>query len=235
MRLSTFLKAATALVAGVAADINVIGPFALRITGKTDSSINGYVWACHAGAATEGFCYAAGTEPVSGSIYEFYYNYTYYEAYSYPGYITYVFAYQGGDGNPVKVPSFAHIYPNWGSNVHTMLVPPGTDDGTPISLNLTTGLFSLGLLFDDTHWNETMPAGEPAEELSNFYLCYQWTGGYWFRSLAWVSGSRGATPQNPSCEPVNLGVESLAMTDVVVGLDAVRSKKRSNGGARRHM
>ncbi|KAI0196802.1 hypothetical protein EV127DRAFT_494920 [Xylaria flabelliformis] len=209
MKLLPYLSA-TVLVTGAVAENNVVGPFALRITGKTDSSIDGYAWACHAGAATEGLCYSAGSTPVSGSVYEFYYNYSYYESYNYPGYISYVFTYAGADGNQVKVPSFAHIYPSWASNVHSLLIPPGIEEGTPVSLDFDTGFFYMGSLYDDTHWNATTPSGERTEDVSNFHLCYQWTGGYWFRSLAWVSGFEGVTPQNPSCQPVNLGVESLA-------------------------
>ncbi|KAI0439931.1 hypothetical protein F4803DRAFT_553554 [Xylaria telfairii] len=210
MRLLPYLAtAATALIIGVVADNNIIGPFALRLKGKVDTNIDGYVWACHAGAATEGFCYVAGSAPVRGLEYEFYYNYTYFETYNYPGYISYEFLYQGIEGNPLKVPSFAHIYPNWGSNVHTMLAPPGTDDGTPISLDFETGEFYIGSLYDDTAWNITVPTGQTGESLSNFHLCYQWTGGYWYRSVAWVSGFEGARPQNPSCEPVSLSIVSL--------------------------
>ncbi|KAI1749764.1 hypothetical protein F4782DRAFT_549534 [Xylaria castorea] len=211
MKLLPCLTAA-ALVTGTAAENNVVGPFALRITGKTDSGIDGYAWACHAGAATEGLCYSAGPTPVSGSVYEFYYNYSYYESYNYPGYISYIFTYASADGNQVKVPSFAHIYPSWASNVHSLLIPPGIEEGTPVSLDFDTSFFYMGSLHDDTHWNATTPSGESTEDVSNFHLCYQWTGGYWFRSLAWVSGFEGVTPQNPSCQPVNLGVESLAPT-----------------------
>ncbi|KAI8949227.1 hypothetical protein F4801DRAFT_603425 [Xylaria longipes] len=212
MKLLPWLTAAAALVTGAAAENNVVGPFALRITGKADSSIDGYAWACHAGAATEGFCYSSGPAPVSGSVYEFYYNYSYYESYNYPGYISYIFSYAGADGNQVKVPSFAHIYPSWASNVHSLLIPPGIDEGTPLSLDFDTGFFYMDSLYDDTHWNATTPSGERTEDVSNFHLCYQWTGGYWYRSLAWVSGFEGVTPQNPSCEPVNVGVEALAPT-----------------------
>ncbi|KAH8164411.1 hypothetical protein CIB48_g3842 [Xylaria polymorpha] len=180
MRLLQYL-AATVLITGAVADNNVIGPFALRLQGKVDSSIDGYAWACHAGAATEGLCYTAGSAPVSGSVYDFYYNYSYFESYSYPG----------------CIPCSS---------------PPGVDDGTPISLDFETGEFYIASLYDDTAWNITVPTGERGEDLTNFHLCYQWTGGYWYRSLAWVSGFEGAKPQNPSCEPVTLSVVSLAPT-----------------------
>lgn len=201
-----------ALLTRAAADVKVVGPFALRITGKEDSTIDGYAWACHAGAATEGLCYAAGGQPVEGSVYEFYYNYTYFDDYVSPGSISYVFDYEDADGAAEKVSSFMRIYPNWASNVHLALIPPGVDDGTAISLDFDSGNFYIGSLFDDTHWNATTPAPETPQNVSNFHICYQWTGGYWYRSLAWVSGFEGTVPQNPSCEPVHLGVESLSST-----------------------
>ncbi|KAI0977598.1 hypothetical protein F4678DRAFT_455749 [Xylaria arbuscula] len=211
MRISAVIAVATALVTQAAADFNVVGPFALRITSKrANSGIDGYAWACHAGAATEGLCYAAGSGAVSGYVYEFYHNYTFNDEVVYPGFISYVFSYQGSDGNLVKVPSFMQLYPNWVSNVNLALLPPGVDGGTPVSLDSDTGFFYIGFQYDDTHSNSTPPAPAVPTNISNFHLCFQWTGGYWYRSLAWVSGVEGTAPQNPSCEPVNLGIESLA-------------------------
>ncbi|GAW23894.1 hypothetical protein ANO14919_134710 [Xylariales sp. No.14919] len=210
MRISSGLAIIAALVTHATAESNIVGPFALRITGKTDSSIDGYAWACHAGAATEGLCYTTGSGAVAGSVYEFYYNYTYDETYTYPGSISYVFSYEGENGTAVKVPSFLRLYPVWSSNVALALIPPSTSYGAPISLDFDSGLFYIAQLHDDTHWNFTAPVGEAPRNVSNFHICYQWTGGYWYRSLGWVLGYEGAAPQNPSCEPVNLGVESLA-------------------------
>jgi hypothetical protein len=90
------------------------------------------------------------------------------------------------------------------------LIPPGTDGWTPVTLDFGTGLFSMDSLYDDSHWNATVPVGETPRNVSSFHLCYQWTGGYWYYSLAWVSGLEGVPPQNPSCQPINLSVVSLA-------------------------
>ncbi|KAI2643573.1 hypothetical protein GGS21DRAFT_486094 [Xylaria nigripes] len=209
MRIFSSIAAAAAMFISVVADEKVVGPFALRITGKTDSDVDGYAWACHAGAATQALCYTAGSSAVSGAEYEFYYNYTSFGNISYSGYLSYVFAYQGNDGAPVHVPSFMRIYPSWASNVHLALIPPGVDDGTLVSLNFDTGLFYMSSLYDDSHWNATAPYGETGIDVANFQLCYQWAGGYWYQSIAWVSGLPGAAPQNPSCKAINLGVESL--------------------------
>jgi hypothetical protein len=94
--------------------------------------------------------------------------------------------------------------------VHLALIPPGIDDGTPVSLDFSTGLFYMANLYNDTQWNASVPTDNTGRNTSNFHLCYQWTGGYWYDSIAWVSGLEGVPPQNPSCQPVNLGVESLA-------------------------
>ncbi|KAI1437450.1 hypothetical protein GGR50DRAFT_73359 [Xylaria sp. CBS 124048] len=211
--LSSIVAAATVFLTNVVADVNVIGPFALRITGKTNASIDGWALACHAGAATEGLCYVNGSAPVSGAEYEFYYNYTYYGNDTYPGAISYVYAYQGADGTSVHVPSFMKIYPNWASNIHVALFPPGLEDSTPVSLDFNTGFFYMASLFDDSLANATSELmGQLPETINvaNFQLCYQWTGGYWYRSIGWLSGLPGTKAQNPSCWPVNLGIESLA-------------------------
>ncbi|KAI1347448.1 hypothetical protein F5Y01DRAFT_318770 [Xylaria sp. FL0043] len=219
MRIPSYIILAATLATQAAAESKVIGPFGLRITKKTtsgggarstDSDIDGWAWGCHAGAATQGLCYAAGSGAVSGSVYEFYYNYTYDDAYTYPGYISYLFPYQDSNGDLVKLASFLQLYPSWASNVNLALIPPGMDGGTLISLDTDTGLFYMSSPYDDTHANATPPSPGPSRNISNFHICYQWTGGYWYRSLAWVSGFEGAAPQNPSCEPVNLGIESLA-------------------------
>jgi len=119
----------------------------------------------------------------------------------------------GGEGREwftTDRPKFYLIVSNENKQVHTALLPPSTGDGAPFSLDFDTGFFYMGSLYDDTHWNATPPVPtEPSRNVSNFHVCYQWTGGYWLRSLAWVSGLEGYPPQNPSCEPVNLGVESL--------------------------
>ncbi|KAI1814967.1 hypothetical protein GGS20DRAFT_374324 [Poronia punctata] len=195
---------------------HVVGPFALRITGKTNSSINGYGWACRAGAAIEGICYESTLNNSSGSgsaaAYEFYYNYTTIQGYDLPGSISYVGRYEGEDGVDVEVAGFMYIYPNWASNVHTALLPPTTQGGTALRLDYDSALFYMGSLDDDRHWNATPPsgAGEKGVNVTSFHLCYQWTGGYWRQSLAWVSGlDVDVKPQNPSCEPVNLGVEGI--------------------------
>lgn len=124
MKVLSVIATAVALITRAVAEVNVVGPFALRITGKTDPSVNGYAWACHAGAATEGLCYAEGSTAVSGSVYEFYYNYTSYDGASLPGSINYVFTYLGADGAAVHVPSAMHLYPNWASNVSSTRASP---------------------------------------------------------------------------------------------------------------
>ncbi|KAI1822730.1 hypothetical protein F4861DRAFT_373634 [Xylaria intraflava] len=210
MRILQCIAAAAAVFSSAVADVKVVGPFALRVTGKKDTTVNGYAWACHAGAATEGLCYTAGSSPVSGAQYEFYYNYTFYESDSYPGFISYVVTYQGDSGEPVHVPSFMRIIPVWSSNVHLALITPDVESGTPVSLDFDAGLFFMRSLYDDSHWNATAPSGQSGIDVANFQLCYQWTGGYWYQSIAWLSGLPSASAQNPSCQSINLGVESLA-------------------------
>ncbi|KAI0117846.1 hypothetical protein GGR51DRAFT_573559 [Nemania sp. FL0031] len=209
MKILSRVVAVVALIARAAADTNVAGPFALHVTGRTDPSIDGYVYACLADVPTDDLCYSSGLCYFEGSLsksWQFYYNYTVLESNTYPGTLGSLFIY---DGVLVKVPSFMHIYSNWASNVNVVLFPCGTENGTLISLDFDTGFFYMGSLFDDTHGNATLPSLDNPRNISNFHLCYQWTGRYWYHTIAWVSGYEGVTPQNPSCQPVNLGVESF--------------------------
>ncbi|KAI2616398.1 hypothetical protein GGS26DRAFT_578467 [Hypomontagnella submonticulosa] len=202
--------AIAALVATATAS-NSTGPFALRITGKGNSSIDGFAAACHAGAAIEGLCYASGSAPVPGSVTEFYYNYTSYNSDtgvpSQPGWLTYLL--QAGSGNgTITVPSSVRFLPAFGSNVMTALIYPSVEDGTAVYYHPDNGTFYINGGYDDSKFTTSYPNPVPAQgNLTNFHLCYQFTGGYYYQSIAWVSTQ---PPQNPTCQPVDLSIEKLA-------------------------
>ncbi|KAI1381063.1 hypothetical protein F4677DRAFT_402009 [Hypoxylon crocopeplum] len=202
--------ALTALVATATAS-NSTGPYALRITGKTDTSINGYAAACHAGAAIEGLCYAAGASPEAGSVTQFYYNYTAYNSDTgmplQPGWITYLLN-AGSTNGTITVPSSVRFYPSFGSNVMTALIYPSVEDGTAVYYHPENGSLYVNGGYDDSQFNTTYPNPVPSlGNLSNFHLCYQFTGGYYYNSIAWVSTT---PPRNPSCQPVDLSLEELS-------------------------
>lgn len=97
-----------------------------------------------------------------------------------------------------------------------MAVPlfyPGLGESTAA---LYVSVFENGTLYlpggaDDTANNETYPS--PVEyfgNLTNWNLCYQFTGGYYYYSIGWVFGTQPA--QNPSCQPVDLTFEPVPAT-----------------------
>ncbi|KAI1474120.1 hypothetical protein F4774DRAFT_401620 [Daldinia eschscholtzii] len=188
--------------------LNVTGPFALHITSKSNSSINGYAAACHAGAAIEGLCYSSGT---IGSATEFYFNYSSYDPEtgvpSQPGWITYLLK-AGGGNDTITVPSSMRLEPNFGSNLFTALIYPGVEDGTYVYFHPNNGTLYMYGGYDDSSFNSTYPLPAPSlGNLTNFHLCYQFTGGYYYQSIAWVSTH---PPHNPSCQPVDLSIEELS-------------------------
>ncbi|KAI1641950.1 uncharacterized protein F4817DRAFT_354298 [Daldinia loculata] len=187
---------------------NSTGPFALHITSKSNSSIDGYAAACHAGAAIEGLCYSGGG---GGSVTEFYFNYTSYNpdtgVPSQPGWITYLLK-AGSNNGTITVPSSLRLEPSFGSNVYTALIYPGVEDGTSVYFYPNNGTLYMNGGYDDSSFNATYPTPPPSLGiLTNFHLCYQFTGGYYYHSIAWVSTQ---PPHNPSCQPVNLSIEDLS-------------------------
>ncbi|KAL7624541.1 hypothetical protein AAE478_006108 [Parahypoxylon ruwenzoriense] len=207
------LTAVLAALATTATALNATGPFVLRITGKTDSSINGYAGACHAGAGIEGLCYTPGAAPAdASSSYSWYYNYTSSDSSTgapiQPGYLTWLLPLVG-ENTTISVPSAMRISSNWGSNVQTALVFPGLEGGTPVYYHAANGTLYIQGGYDDSSFNSTAPTSPPTlGNLTNFHLCYQYTGGYYYHSVAWVSTQ---PPHNPSCRPVDLSMQDLPL------------------------
>ncbi|KAI1501867.1 hypothetical protein F5X99DRAFT_408679 [Biscogniauxia marginata] len=204
-KLTTLAAWATAATAA-----NVTGPFSIHITGKTNDTIDGYAGACHAGAAIEGLCYGSG--PVSGNSFEFYFNYTGYNPETgeplQPGHITWLLPYIGPNGTEATQPSGLSFNPNWGSNVATGLIYPSIEDATNIYFHPDNGTFYIPGGIDDSQFTEARPeATTTLGNLTNFHLCYQYTGGYWYQSIAWVFSN---PPRNPTCQPVDLSIEEVA-------------------------
>ncbi|XXG97883.1 hypothetical protein Hte_004197 [Hypoxylon texense] len=199
-----FRFTALAALAATATATNATGPYALRIVGKDNAEINGVAGACHAGAGIEGLCYAddASLPPTAA---QFYYNYTSYNSETgeptQPGLLTYLLT-AGSTNGTITVPSAMQLdLTSWGSNVYTALILPGLTGGTSVYQFENGTLYMYGG-YDDSSFNETYPTPIPTlGNLTNFHLCYQFTGGYYYRSISWIT-----TPpaHNPSCEPVQL-------------------------------
>ncbi|KAI3320832.1 hypothetical protein HD806DRAFT_537895 [Xylariaceae sp. AK1471] len=198
------IVALTSLVIGAIADFtvatgsNVTGPFLLRITGKTNSSIDAYAKACHAGAGQEGLCYDEQV-PADNYFYQFFYNYTLDESNIKTGYIIFILF---STEEEEVIPSAMRLEETPGSNVNLAFIPIGFDNPNTFSLG-DDGNFYVAGLMDDRNWNETKPEFGGNRDLANFHLCWQWAGLYWYYSVAWVTT---LPPQNPSCQPVNLRI-----------------------------
>lgn len=109
--------------------------------------------------------------------------------------------------------------PGYGTNVGVPLFYPGVGySASEVYVNV----FANGTLYlqggqDDTANNATYPnPPQYFSELTNWSLCYQFTGGYYYYSIGWVYGTQPA--QNPSCQPVDL---------TFVPVPAVAKKARS--------
>ncbi|KAI1780280.1 hypothetical protein F4818DRAFT_395213 [Hypoxylon cercidicola] len=201
---------ALAALAATATAFNATGPYALQITGQENSDINGYAAACHAGAGIEALCYASGSS-LPPSVTQFYYNYTSYNSEtgvpSQPGMLTYLLT-AGGTNGTITVPSALQLdLTSWGSNVYSAQIFPGLEGGTSL-YQFENGTLYMNGGYDDSSFNSTYPTPIPTlGNLTNFHLCYQFTGGYYYRSISWVT-----TPpsHNPSCEPVQLTLAELS-------------------------
>lgn len=107
----------------------------------------------------------------------------------------------GANGTAEYVPSAMQIQPSWGSNVATPLFYPGLSYETYVSYDEAGALYLQGGV-DDSDNNATYPSPPTyLGNLTNWNLCYQFTGGYYYYSVGWVFTQ---PPQNPSCQPVDL-------------------------------
>lgn len=110
-----------------------------------------------------------------------------------------------GNGTIQHVPSPLTLEANYGSNVGVPLFYPGLGySASEVYVNV----FENGSLYlhggpDDRTNNATYP--QPPlyfGNLTNWALCDQFTGGYYYYSIGWVYGTQPA--QNPSCQAVDL-------------------------------
>ncbi|RYP75534.1 hypothetical protein DL770_007387 [Monosporascus sp. CRB-9-2] len=199
---------AAAALASTAIASNTTGPFTLHITGKTDTSIDGYAGACHTGAAMEGLCYIEGPVDESSNYNQFYFDYGSYspdtgEVYQ-PGWLSWLLHYTDQNGEPATQPSPLEFYPSWGSNVAVGQFSP-SESWTSIGFVEDTMKLYMPGGYDDSSFNETYPNPVQTQgNLMNWHLCYQFAGSYYYRSISWVFTN---PPQNPSCEPVDLTLE----------------------------
>jgi hypothetical protein len=136
---------------------------------------------------------------------QFYFNYSSYdpttgEVYPY-GWLEWELPFNDGSGTIQTAPSALQIELNLGSNVNAAILFVGISEYTSLQ-HYDNGTLYISGGPDDSSFNATYP-DPPAYlgNLTNWYLCYQFTGGYYYQSIAWVTSQ---PPRNPSCEPVDL-------------------------------
>lgn len=176
----------------------------------TDDTFAGYAGACHAGAAIEGLCYVGGALNTTATYQQFYFNYSSYnpttgEVYPY-GWLEWELQYIGLDNEIATTPEALQIFLNLGSNVNVALFYPGYNQYTSLQKD-ENGVLYISGGYDDSNFNETYPNPIPQlGNLANWHLCYQFTGGYYYQSIAWVTT---LPPHNPSCQPVDLTLTQI--------------------------
>lgn len=167
--------------------------------------ISGFATACHAGAAFEGLCYNAAGTGVPGPYDHFYLNSTSPNATD--GSLIWELPFTAQDGTITYYPSAMELLFDLGGNVAVAQFRLGTE-GIFVSL-YPNGTFYFPGGVDDSANNATEPAPFSYRgDLTNWNLCYQVTGFYYYYSLGWVSTQPA---QNPSCEPVQLSAEPITV------------------------
>ncbi|KAI0867592.1 hypothetical protein GGS24DRAFT_273794 [Hypoxylon argillaceum] len=181
------------------------GPYLISVTGKTNSSINGYVKACNAGVAQEGLCYDSSQVPEDSSFYQFYHEAGLDAKSRRASYLVFNLLVKAESGLQ-SLPSAVRLEPTLGSNVNVAFIPVGVNKPTPFSVAANGSVYATGLA-DDRSWNETRPEPDGADrQAANFQVCWQWVGAYWYHAIGWATS---LPPQNPSCEPVDLKLVDL--------------------------
>jgi hypothetical protein len=198
------LSFTSAILAFAASAVNAqdnyqTGPFALHITGKTNSSIDGYVSACHAGAAIEALCYAEGPAPTGRSLAStsFFFNYTGYQDVG--GAQVGVVYWNLPLGNQSVPEPLRFIYaPN--SNVAAPMFYP-SEDSTLVGFDADDKLFTYNYYDDSTFVPGVRPDAGESKAYYNWYLCWQYLSGYYYQSVGW---STTLPPQNPTCQAIDI-------------------------------
>lgn len=186
---------------------NQSAPFALRLQSE-DKTIDGrYLYACHAGAALEALCVGGTYSPVLGvnASYAFAHNTTLTPTVicdGAVGVLTYSLPVSGLD-TPYLSESMSFQY--WpGSNVAVPYFTPGYEV-TEVSFDEDGDMFVAVYVDDSQFQPATPPTGSGVfkpRSVYSWWTCWTYTTGYYYLTLAWVSGC--AEPRNPTCVEVEV-------------------------------
>ncbi|KAH8648462.1 hypothetical protein BX600DRAFT_475299 [Xylariales sp. PMI_506] len=205
---SSLLVVAAVIAAVTAQESAEEGPLGLRITGQTNSSIDGWLGACHTGAGIEALCYApAPVENFTGS-YEFYFNYTGYTQVN--GSEVGVLSWKlpvNINGTVEEIPSALSLVYQPNSNVAAPMFGFGSGGSLPVGFDEAGKLFVWNYIDDSTfvpgEFPETTGNGTA---YYNWYLCWEYLTGYYYNAVGWAQTS---PPQNPTCQAIDIVQEVL--------------------------
>ncbi|KAF2121238.1 hypothetical protein BDV96DRAFT_640633 [Lophiotrema nucula] len=181
--------------------------FALQLSSTTNETLNGsLLYACHEGAATESLC--PGGKPSDEEPLQLYAMFHFNTSTSSAnpndtkwdnigGILGYDLPYNHDQIQPSAM--FLYIQPT--SNVALPIITPAESSSTSVFFE-ECGSMYIKQYYDDT----TIPpyANTSEAHIKNWYICDTYYG-YHYRTLAWVVGlDSHSTPQNPTCEKVDV-------------------------------
>ncbi|KAH7041000.1 uncharacterized protein B0I36DRAFT_311921 [Microdochium trichocladiopsis] len=206
MRIATGLAALAFAFSGVVVaqqDADQSGPFYLHIKGS-GSDLDGYVSACHAGAAIEGLCYSPGGKPTAdkAASYEYYFNTTgspQLDNGSPAGILFWRLPVQINPTTPfAEQPMTFQYSPN--SNVAAPLF--GFQDGTLVGFDKDDGnkLFTYAYVDSSTFQPGVQPT-TGSYDYKSWFVCWQYFSGYYYQSVGFATT---LPPNNPTCQAVEI-------------------------------
>ncbi|KAI0024933.1 hypothetical protein F4780DRAFT_483800 [Xylariomycetidae sp. FL0641] len=176
-------------------------PFYLKIKGTTNSSLDGYAGACHAGAAIEGLCYSPG-EPSKGESYAmFNFNYTESVEEQDPvGTLVWNLPYTDGDNTThFESQGMGLTY-----LVNSNVAAPQFGLSTYGTMNVGFDgdkLFGATYIDDKSFVPGKFPETIQNGKAYNWFVCWQYLTSYYYQSVGWA---QTLPPQNPTCQPVTI-------------------------------
>ncbi|KAI1335156.1 hypothetical protein F5Y15DRAFT_258055 [Xylariaceae sp. FL0016] len=184
------------------AQYNQTGPFFLHITGSEGSSIDGYAFACHTGAALEGLCYGASAVPSAGDLSsEFYFNYTDYTQVdgNYVGILAWNLHATGENDTEIVVSEGMGLTYQVNSNVAAPQF--GFSSTMNIGFDKDNNMFGYSYIDDSTFVAGQQPTSSEGKAYYQWFVCWQYFTGYYYQSVGWTTGGE---PHNPTCEAVTI-------------------------------
>ncbi|KAK2068413.1 hypothetical protein P8C59_003051 [Phyllachora maydis] len=207
------------------------GPFNLKVVAPASADLDGrYIYACHAGAATDGLC-VGGTTASTDRASQFYFNQTSYDniTYTTTGSLiwqlfvneTVTHVNSTNSTNSTKSTNSTTVLTEIdltvsldykpSTNVAVALLAPSTNVAVAPLNAPSFNTFQVGFnesamyvpsAYDDSNLEaDSRPFPTSVAQLQQWYVCYAQVGGYFYTALAWVTAG---PPHNPTCHAVTV-------------------------------